>query len=331
MKWNKYTLKTTTQAVDFVSGVLMELGIAGIEVEDNVQLSQEDKKKMYIDYLPDLPEDDGVAYVSFYTEEKDNGNNDTAEDVMWQSDVQLLEALREKLKEASNFLDVGEGSIEKSMTEDIDWVNNWKKYFKSFTVGEFFIKPTWEPMNDEYKNMRMIEIDPGTAFGTGKHETTQLCINQLVKYIKQGNKVLDLGCGSGILSIVAKKLGAGDVSMTDIDKAAVEAVYENFKVNEIAMDDVEVIHGNVLEDEEMQQHFENEQFDVVVANILADVIIPISAIVDRFLKKDGIFISSGIIYMKEDAVKDAVNSNANLELMDIQRQGDWRAVMAKKK
>lgn len=320
MKWNKYTLKTTTQAVDFIGGVLMELGIGGMEVEDNVQLSQEDKKKMYIDYLPDLPEDDGVAYVSFYTEENDE-----------QADEPLLDALREKLKEASGFMDVGEGSIEKSMTEDIDWVNNWKKYFKSFMVGEFFIKPTWEPMDDEHRNMRMIEIDPGTAFGTGKHETTQLCIHQLIKYIKSGDRVLDLGCGSGILSVVAKKLGAGEVSMTDIDKAAVKAVYENFEVNDIPMNDVEVIHGNVLEDEEMQQHFENNKFDIVVANILADVIIPISGIVDKFLKQGGIFISSGIIYMKEDAVKEAVNNNFELKLKDIQRQGDWRAVMAIKK
>jgi ribosomal protein L11 methyltransferase len=167
MKWNKYKLKTTTQAEDFVSGVLMELGISGIQVEDNVQISQEDKEKQFIDYLADLPEDDGTAYISFYTEEDDNAE-------------QLLDQLREKLKEAKSFINVGEGSIEKSTTEDVDWVNNWKKYFKSFTVGEFFIKPTWEEVDEEHKGMKMIEIDPGTAFGTGKHDTTQLCIKQLV-------------------------------------------------------------------------------------------------------------------------------------------------------
>ena len=180
----------------------------------------------------------------------------------------------------------------------MDWVNNWKKYFKSFTVGDFYIKPTWESADEKYSHMQMIEIDPGTAFGTGKHETTQLCINQLTKYIKAGDEVLDLGCGSGILSIVAKKLGAGHVDMTDIDQAAIDAVYDNFKVNKIPMDDVEVILGNVLDDEKMQQKFENKKYDVVVANILADVIIPIAGIVDRFLKDGGIFISSGIIYMK---------------------------------
>ena len=237
--------------------------------------------------------------------------------------------MREKLKEAKSFLDVGEGTIEKTMTEDVDWVNNWKKYFKSFTVDNFFIKPTWEELDESHKNMEMIEIDPGTAFGTGKHDTTQLCIKQLIKYVKPGDKVLDLGCGSGILSIVAKKLGAAEVTMTDIDPAAIEAVGENFAVNKMLMDDVEVLAGNVLEDTKMQKKFETEKYDIVVANILADVIIPIAGIVDRFLKPNGIFISSGIIYMKEDDVKEAVKKNENLQLTDVVKQGDWRAVMAK--
>ena len=190
---------------------------------------------------------------------------------------------------------------------------------------------TWESVDEKYSHMQMIEIDPGTAFGTGKHETTQLCINQLTKYIKAGDEVLDLGCGSGILSIVAKKLGAGHVDMTDIDQAAIDAVYDNFKVNKIPMDDIEVILGNVLDDEKMQQKFENKKYDVVVANILADVIIPIAGIVDRFLKDGGIFISSGIIYMKEEAVKEAVENNRGLKLTDVVKQGDWRAVMAEKR
>lgn len=315
MKWNKYKIKTTTQASDFLCGILIDLGITGLQVEDNVQISEEDKKKMYIDYLADLPEDDGTAYVSFYTDESDD-------------DKALLDSIRNEIKEASIFMDMGEGSIEKSMTEDVDWVNNWKKYFKSFTVGNFFIKPTWEEMDDEHKDMQMIEIDPGTAFGTGKHDTTQLCINQLIKYVKKDDKVLDLGCGSGILSIVAKKLGCGQVAMTDIDSAAIVASKENFEVNHISTDDVTMIDGNILEDEAMQQQFEEEQYDVVVANILADVIIPIAGIVDRFLKPGGIFISSGIIYMKEEAVKDAINANANLKLTEIENQGDWRAIMA---
>lgn len=317
MKWNKYKLKTTTQAEDFVSGVLMELGISGIQVEDNVQISQEDKEKQFIDYLADLPEDDGTAYISFYTEEDDNAE-------------QLLDQLREKLKEAKSFINVGEGSIEKSTTEDVDWVNNWKKYFKSFTVGEFFIKPTWEEVDEEHKGMKMIEIDPGTAFGTGKHDTTQLCIKQLVEYVKDGDKVLDLGCGSGILSIVAKKLNASKVDMTDIDPAAIEAVYDNFKVNKLSMDNVKVEAGNVLEDEKMQAEFEEEQYDIVVANILADVIIPMAPVIPARLKKGGYFITSGIIDFKEDQVKEAIEK-AGLTVVEINHQGEWVNITAQKR
>ena len=318
MKWDKYCLKTTTQSTDFVCGLLIELGIHGMEVEDNIQLTEEEKKIQFIDYLADLPEDDGTAYISFYTEEgKDN--------------EELLETLREKLKEASEFLDIGEGSIEKSITEDVDWVNNWKKYFKSFVVDGFYIKPTWETGENIPSGKQVIEIDPGTAFGTGKHDTTQLCIKQLVKYLKPGDKVLDLGCGSGILSIVAKKLGAGKITMTDIDEAAVKASKENFSVNNIPTDDVQMIYGNVLEDDTLKQLFEEEQYDIVVANILADVIIPIAGMVDRFLKPDGMFISSGIIYMKEDDVKEAIRQNRNIQLTETEKQGDWRAMMAVKK
>lgn len=321
MRWNKYRLKTTTQAEDFVSGVLMELGITGIQIEDNVQITQEEKEKQFIDYLADLPEDDGTAYISFYTEENSQDENDEA----------LLNRLRERLKEANSFIPVGEGSIEKSATEDTDWVDNWKKYFKSFTVGKFFIKPTWETLDDTHKNMEMIEIDPGTAFGTGKHDTTQLCMKQLIRYVKTGDKVLDLGCGSGILSIVAKKLGAAAVSMTDIDPAAIRAAQENFAVNHISMNDVEIMEGNVLEDKNLQKKFAGRPYDIVVANILADVIIPIAGIVDRFLKPGGVFISSGIIYMKEDEVKEAIENNTEMNLIDIVKQGDWRSIIAEKK
>ena len=299
----------------------MELGIHGVEIEDHVQISKEDKEAQFIDYLAELPEDDGTAYISFYTEEKSEDKDDE----------QLLNALRDKLKEANEFIDVGEGIIEKSLTEDVDWVNNWKQYFKSFTVENFFIKPTWETMDDSHKDMEMIEIDPGTAFGTGKHDTTQLCMKQLIRYVKKGDRVLDLGCGSGILSIVAKKLGAAEVDMTDIDPAAIQAVGENFAVNRMAMDDVEVIAGNVLEEKELQIKFEQKRYDIVVANILADVIIPIAGMVDRFLKPGGIFISSGIIYMKEDEVKEAVEKNDRLTLLDVVKQGDWRSVVAEKK
>lgn len=322
MKWNKYTLETTTQAVDFVAGVLMELGISGVEVKDNVQLSDEERKKMFIDYLPVLPPDDGVAYVSFYTEAEENAE---------QNDSKLLDSLRERLFAAKEFLNLGRGLIEKDITEDIDWVNNWKQYFKPFTVSGFYIKPVWEEFDSTKSDMKLIEIDPGTAFGTGKHETTQLCIVQLEKYITPGMSVFDIGCGSGILSVAAKKLGAGEIVMSDIDEAAVQASAENFKMNNISMENAELICGNLLEDENMRRHIGYGRFDVVTANILADVIVPLSAIVHDYLKPGGIYISSGIIYMKEDEVKKAVEANDELILVDIVKQGDWRAVIARRK
>lgn len=318
MKWNKYRLKTTTMAEDFVSGVLMELGINGIEVEDNVQITEAERKAVFADFLPVLPEDDGTAYINFYTDEDSD-------------DEVILERLRSSLKEAASFIDVGAGTIEKDVTEDIDWVNNWKQYFKSFTVGDFYIKPTWEELDEQYKDFNMIEIDPGTAFGTGKHETTQLCITQLCKYVENGNKVCDLGCGSGILSMVAKKLGAAEVGMTDIDPAAITATKENFGVNHISMENVKLLQGNILEDVAMQEEIGLEFYDIVVANILADVIIPMAGMVDKLMKKDGYFISSGIIYMKEAEVVAAINKNPALEIVEVKKMGDWRAIVAKKK
>lgn len=318
MKWNKFRLKTTTEAEDIVSSMLMDLGIQGVEIEDKVPLTSQDKEQMFVDILPQMPEDDGTAFLTFYLEEEE----DPAE---------MLGKVQKELEEMRAYVNVGECTIEESQTEDVDWVNNWKQYFKSFTVENFFIKPTWETMDDSHKDMEMIEIDPGTAFGTGKHDTTQLCMKQLIRYVKKGDRVLDLGCGSGILSIVAKKLGAAEVDMTDIDPAAIQAVGENFAVNRMAMDDVEVIAGNVLEEKELQIKFEQKRYDIVVANILADVIIPIAGMVDRFLKPGGIFISSGIIYMKEDEVKEAVEKNDRLTLLDVVKQGDWRSVVAEKK
>lgn len=318
MKWNKYRLKTTTMAEDFVCGVLMELGINGVEVEDNIQITEEERKAVFADFLPVLPEDDGTAYISFYTDEDSD-------------DEEILESLRQSLKEAADFMDVGEGTIEKDITEDIDWVNNWKQYFKSFTVGDFYIKPTWEEYDEKYKELNMIEIDPGTAFGTGKHETTQLCITKLCEYVKQGDKVCDLGCGSGILSMVARKLGAAEIGMTDIDPAAIKASVENFEVNEISMEDVKLMQGNILEDEKMQKEIGIEFYDVVVANILADVIIPLAGMVDKLMKKGAYFISSGIIYMKEEEVIQAIQANPALEIIKVDKMGDWRAIVARKK
>ena len=313
MKWKKISFETTTEAVDLVSAMLDELGISGIEIEDNIQLSEEDKKKMFIDFLPELPEDEGKATVSFYLEEEDDVE-------------ETLSAVRAGLTELDDFIYTGEKNFVLSETEDTDWVNNWKAFFKPFRVDEnIVIKPTWEELEDTKEGDMVIEIDPGTAFGTGSHETTKLCILNLKKYQNSGDRVLDLGCGSGILSIAAKKLGASYVAGTDIDINAVNASKENAVQNGVEAD---FYLSNVLENVQGRQELGND-YDVVVANILADVIIPLAGIAGEFMKPGALFISSGIIYLKAEEVKEALLANG-FEIVEVTQMGDWFSYVARK-
>ena len=318
MKWTKFTLKTTTEAVDLISNMLDELGIEGIEIEDNVPLSEADTKGMFIDILPELPPDDGTAKVSFYLEDLSN-----LED--------LLRNIEEGLDDLSEFVNVGERTIAVSETEDKDWINNWKQYFKPFTVDDILIKPTWEEIPAEHADKLLIEIDPGTAFGTGKHETTQLCIRQLDKYIKGGEKVLDVGTGSGILGIAALKLGASEAFGTDLDENAVVAVRENLKANHIPAEKFGVVQGNIIDDKAIQDQAGYECYDIVVANILAPVIIMLQGEIAPHLKHGGIFITSGIINTKEEDVRQAMEANPELEIVEINHQNDWVSITARRK
>lgn len=175
MKWNRYTIKTTTEAVDLISCMLAELGIEGIEIQDNVQLTQEEAKTMFVDFIPELPPDDGTAKVNFYIDADEDDNT-------------ILGKVEEGLEELRTFVNVGDATVTESQTEDKDWINNWKQYWHTFTIGDLYIKPTWEPVTDEMKGHQVLSIDPGTAFGTGSHETTRMVILQLQKYIKGGEE-----------------------------------------------------------------------------------------------------------------------------------------------
>lgn len=318
MKWKKFTMETTTEAVDFLSSMFDEIGIQGMEIEDNVPLTESETKGMFIDILPELPPDDGSAKVSFYLDDDDD-----VEDILRQ--------VREGLEDLKNYVNVGPGTISKSETEDKDWINNWKQYFKPFTVDHILIKPTWEELPEEHKDKLLIQIDPGTAFGTGKHETTQLCIRQLEKYVTPGIKVLDVGTGSGILGITALKLGAGSVFGTDLDENAITAVHENLAANEIPEDRFTVVQGNIIDEKPVQDAAGYEEYDLAVANILADVIIILQKEIPVHIKKGGIFITSGIIDMKEQAVKDAFAKNDAFEVVEVTKQGEWVSVTARKK
>lgn len=320
MKWKKFTLTTTTEAVDLISSAFDEIGIEGIEIEDNTPLTEAETKGMFIDILPELPPDEGIARVSFYLDPDSDVDID-----------EMLKRVDESLNELSMFVDLGARTIESSETEDKDWINNWKQYFKPFTVDDILIKPTWEEIPEEHKEKLLIEIDPGTAFGTGQHETTQLCIRQLKKYVTPETRILDVGTGSGILGITALKLGAKEVFGTDLDENAITAVKENMEANDIAADKFKVLRGNIIDDEEVKAEVGFEAYDVVVANILADVIILLQKEIPVHMKKGAVFITSGIINMKEEAVKKAFAENDAFELVEVTYQGEWVSVTVRKK
>lgn len=326
MKWKKYTIETTTAAEDFVSSMLSDLGIDGVEIEDKVPLGKEDMAKMFIDFLPELPPDDGVSLISFYLDAEEDH-------------TEKLSQVEDGLKELRLFVEVGAGTVTESETEDQDWVNNWKAFFHAFTIEnavadgqeikDILIKPTWEELDPADADKILVEIDPGISFGTGKHETTQLCIRQLIKYMKQGDEVLDLGCGSGILSIVSLKLGAGHLTGTDVDEDCITSTYENFAVNHLTREQGDFYVGNLIDDTGLQEKVGTEKYDIVVANILADVIIPMAPVIPARLKEGGIFISSGIIDFKEQEVKEAIE-RAGMTILEINHQGEWVGITARK-
>lgn len=316
MKWNQFRLKTTTEAEDIVSSMLADLGIEGVQIEDKIPLTQSDKEQMFVDILPDMPEDDGCAYLTFYLDEDVDKH-------------EMLLKVRQELEEMRSYLNVGDCTIEESQTEDVDWVNNWKQYFHQFYIDDILVIPSWENVEAKDSDKMVIHIDPGTAFGTGMHETTQLCIRQLKKYVTEDTEILDVGCGSGILGMLALKFGAKHSVGTDLDPCAIDATYENMDNNGISRDQYEVMIGNIIDDKEVQDKVRYEKYDIVAANILADVLLPLTPVIIHQLKKGGIYITSGIIEDKEEVVVEAVKK-AGLEVLEVNHQGEWVSVTARK-
>ena len=317
MKWKKYTLQTTVEVEDLISTMMMEAGIEGIEIEDKVPLSESDKQQMFVDILPEFPENDGVAYISFYLEPEADQEA-------------MLAKVRAGLEEIRSWgTDVGSGSITASETEDKDWINNWKQYFHQFYVDDILIKPSWEELDQKDRDKLLIQIDPGTAFGTGMHETTQLAIRQIRKFLTEDTVLLDVGTGSGILSIISLKLGAKRAVGTDLDPCALEAVKENMEVNGIAPSLFEMMIGNIIDDPAVQERVGEGCYDIVAANILAEVLVPLTPVIVSCLKPGGVYITSGIIDDKEELIVKTVKS-CGLELVEITRQGEWVSVTARK-
>lgn len=327
MKWKKYTITTTTAAEDLVSGMLMELGMEGVEIEDNIQLSENDTKAMFVDILPELPPDEGIGKVSFYLESDDEGVH-YPEGISDESE--MFEKIKEGLEELRNFVEIGEGSVSSDETEDKDWINNWKQYFKPFMVNDIVIKPTWEEIPEDMTGRMVVNIDPGTAFGTGSHETTQLVIKQMEKFVNSDTELLDVGTGSGILSVIGLMLGAKHAMGTDLDPNAIIATAENMEANNIDSSLYEVIEGNIIDDVKIKEYVGYEKYDVVTANILADIIIPLLPEILPHMKMNGIIITSGIIDMKEKAVKEAFSKIDGYEIVETAYQGEWVSITAKR-
>ena len=328
MKWTKFRIKTITDAEDIIISTLYDIGLEGAQIEDKIPLTAQEKEQMFVDILPDGPEDDGIAYLSFFVEEQEDGsllvNGETTDAET------IMEQVKEELDDLRNFMDIGEGTVTVDETEDIDWINNWKQYFHQFYIDDILVIPSWEEVKVEDQDKMILHIDPGTAFGTGMHETTQLCIRQLRKYITPETELLDVGTGSGILAILSLMFGAKHAVGTDLDPCAVEAVRENMEVNNIPADSFKMMIGNIITDKEVQDEVGYECYDIVVANILADVLVPLTPVIVNQLKPGGIYITSGIIDDKEETVVEAVKA-AGLEVLEVTYQGEWVSVTSRKK
>lgn len=316
MKWNRFTIKTKTEAEDVIISALADVGVEGVEIQDKQPLTETDKEQMFVDIMPEGPADDGIAYLNFYLEE----DTETAP---------VLERVRAVLEEVRGYMDIGEGTITESQTEDKDWINNWKEYFHQFYVDDILIVPSWEEVKEEDKDKMILHIDPGTAFGTGMHETTQLVIRQLKKFVTKDTQMLDVGTGSGILGIVALKLGAAHVVGTDLDPCAIPAVADNKEANDIKDETFDMLIGNIIDDKEVQDTVGYEKYDIVTANILADVLVPLTPVIVNQMKKGAYYITSGILDVKEEVVVKAVK-DAGLQLVEVTHQGEWVSVIARK-
>lgn len=327
MKWVRFRVKTVTEAEDIVISTLYDIGLEGAQIEDKIPLTALEKEQMFVDILPETEEDDGIATLSFFVEKNENGSVTINEE---EADIETVKtSIINELEDLRLFCEIGEGSVTVDETEDIDWINNWKQYFHQFYIDDILVIPSWETVEAKDQDKMVLHIDPGTAFGTGMHETTQLCIRQLRKHITKDTKLLDVGTGSGILAILSLMFGAKHAVGTDLDICAVEAVAQNCRDNGIAPADFDMMIGNIITEKEVQDKVGYECYDIVVANILADVLVPLTPVIVNQLKPGGIYITSGIIDDKEQTVVDAVKA-AGLNVLEVTYQGEWVSVTAQK-
>lgn len=329
MKWMRFRVRTTADAEDILISSMQDIGLCGAQIEDHVPLTAAEKEQMFVDIMPEEPADDGSAVLSFYVEETEDGKllledgEKTPEEVRGE-----MENVIRELREYSDA--IGDGTVTIEETEDIDWVNNWKQFFHQFWIDDVLVIPSWEkPAETNREPALTFHIDPGTAFGTGAHETTQLCIREIRKYLSKDTEILDVGTGSGILSILSLMLGAKSAVGTDLDPCAAPAIAENLEANGVDAERFEVILGNLIDDPKVQDEVGYDRYDIVVANILPNVLIPLTPAAVRAVKPGGVFITSGILEGKEESVAEAMKKEG-LQIVDITAQGEWRCVTGRK-
>ena len=334
MKWMRFRVRTRTEAEDILISFMEDIGLSGAQIEDNVPLTAAEKEQMFVDILPEGPADDGTAVLSFFLEETEDGK--LVVDETLQTPEEVREKMTAKIEEIRAFCDVGEGTVTIDETEDIDWINNWKQYFHQFWIDDVLVIPSWEEPEKVMENGKekvpglVFHIDPGTAFGTGMHETTQLCIRELRKYITPDTVLLDVGTGSGILALLALKLGIRSAVGTDLDPCAAPAIEDNIAANGVDPALFKVILGNLIDDSEVQKEVGEERYDVVLANILPDVLIPLTPQAVRCMKPGAVYITSGILIERAESVKQAMRA-AGLEVTGMTEQGEWCCVVGRKK
>ena len=312
MKWTRIRIKTITDAEDIIISELYDYGLEGAQIEDKIPLSPLEKEQMFVDILPESEPDDGVAYLSFFIEE---GTADIEE---------TLNNVRTALDDIRTYMEIGEGSITVDETEDLDWINNWKKYFHQFYIDDLLVIPSWEEVEVKDKDKMILHIDPGTAFGTGMHETTQLCIRQMKKYLTSDTELLDIGTGSGILAICASKLGAEYCAACDIDPVAVKTEKENAERNNCEID---CFVSDLLSSVKIK---DGRKYDIVTANIVADIIIRMSPDIGGYIKDGGLLVVSGIIDERETEVRLALE-NSGFECVRFLHDKGWCAILCRRK
>lgn len=313
MKWTEVLIKVDPQAVEAVTDILYGLGAQGVAIDEPVDVERLREDELYWDYIDEkLLENDTeeTKIMAYFSEEETNL-------------PEKIAVIKEKIRNLTEFgLSIGSGTVELSNVNQEDWESAWKQYFKPVHVTDrIVVKPEWEEYSPQEGEI-VIEIDPGMAFGTGTHETTSMCINQIEKNLKAGDRVIDIGSGSGILSMAAVLLGAEKATGVDLDPVAVRVALENVELNNL-QDKIEILHGNLTD-------VIREKADIVVANIMADIILILLEDVREFIKDDGLFISSGIIQEKRAAVE-ARLLEKNFSIVEVETKGEWCAITAQKK